>query len=165
MLPNVYTAIQRRQYITLANATQFPPQTTPTWLAISVSVLPWLEGNRRSKHSLQTAYFHVHPSRGRYTVETCSKFNNHCVGLCVCVCVWLGARLSAVWLLQDRVELQPICPRDRDVGRHLPRHLWSHPQSLAAQVMVCELDWLVRGFVHVALSSQNDEVFRVEIRW
>lgn len=47
MLSNVYTAIRGRQYITLANAAQFPPQITPTWLAISVSVLPSSEGKRR----------------------------------------------------------------------------------------------------------------------
>lgn len=30
MLSNVYTTVQRRRYITLANAAQFPPQINPT---------------------------------------------------------------------------------------------------------------------------------------
>lgn len=115
----------------------------PTWLAISVSVFALIGGKREvggdTDHSFQTAYFNVHPSRGRNTVEMC---------VCVCVCVYawgvcdkIGARLSAVWLLQDRVELPPIFTAERDVGRHLPRHLWSHPRRLTAQVSVNLTDW------------------------
>lgn len=69
------------------------------------------------------------PSRGRYTVEICSKFSDSHRVRTWGICDEVGACLSAVWLLQDRVEPQPIFPGDRDVGRHLPRHLWSHPQA------------------------------------
>lgn len=130
-LLRVCTSIQRRQYITLANAAQFPPRTTPThlpiqpptWLAISESALLWLEDNSDAEgepvHSVRAAHLPV-----------CIKSSTVWV-VCVCAhtrCVWIRARLSAWWLLQDWAELQPIFPGDRDVGRHLPRHLWSSPQ-------------------------------------
>lgn len=132
-------------------------ESLPTWLAISVSVLPWLEGSRRlegdTDHSFQTACFNVHHSRGRRAVE-----------ICLCACAWGkrdkdGSCLSAVWLLQDRVELQPIFTAERDMARHLPRHLWSHPLRLAS-TSVCDPDWLVRE-----PSSQDDEVFCMEMWW
>lgn len=135
MLSNVYTAIQRREYITLANAAQFPPQINPTWLAISVSVLPWLEenaglGGRQTTDSKE-------PMSMLIPAEEYTQWKSPPVHLCVGMrYMWytVRAHLSAVRLLQDRVEPQPIFTEERDVGRHLPRQLWSHPRRLAAQV-------------------------------
>lgn len=160
-LLRVCTSIQRRQYITLANAAQFSPRTTPThlpiqpptWLAISESALLWLEENWEAEgepvHSVRAAHLPV-----------CIKSSTVWV-VCACPhmrCVWIRARLSAWWLLQDWAELQPIFPGDRDVGRHLPRHLWSSPQPNSTSGLWTPLIFFFL-FVHLVLSSQNDEVF------
>lgn len=93
MLSNVYTTIQRRQCITLANATQFPPRINPTWLAISVSVLPWLEwnGRLRGRHRLlvPNSLFSFSQKRKIYSRNLLQIQQQS-----VSVCVWLGRGLS-----------------------------------------------------------------------
>lgn len=145
---------------------QFTPQLTPTWLDISVSVLHWLEGRgvcAQTTCSRRPIFMHIPAA------EEDIQSRNHLQIQWQSLCAWglsVCLSVSSLWHLHDPpVELQPIFPRrDGDVGRHLPRHLWSCPRRLAAQV-VCEPDWLARGFVHLVLSWQDDEVLCVEMRW
>lgn len=137
----------------------------PTWLAISVSVFALIGGKREvggdTDHSFQTAYFNVHPSRGRNTVEMCV-----CVCVCVCMrCMWQDRSSSVSSVTPPGPSWAAANLYSREGRGQASAKTFMKSSTAPHSTSVCEPDWLARGFVHLVPSSQNDEVSCMQMWW